>query len=575
MTPTAAALQRFIAQPVRPLVVAVLARHDGMLVLGLVDVVHEEVHRLPVLVDNVFVAKLLPHRPRHNDAGICPAQPHHVAVALAVACPILCERCDARESTGRRLRVPHVPHPLMEEAVCVGEERSGLGEDLCVGRPTKAFVALRAVRRDRQIVGALAPKRVGDELVDVVAARHDSACLHLLRDGRDGDGLDAADRDLVRGGYRHIAIAEEGAARSERPIALRVVECVAEYHARVRDAEVQAMAATFRPVHAATLCAVAVVQKLARQASQHGAGFCLELEGRYCGSILAEIHHECLARTNRHGLARNELLDDVDLAELVVGCTCRALPSVGLDGRQSEVPAMINLCAVGRPNLSLKFLIEFRLAEQGVDIYISPLMFIVVLAVEDGGMRDRTSHTSLPVLQVRGEILLGAVCVGQHKHASESHLLAYHAIVTAWRYNLISPPARYDLHGEEVFLSCAFVEGLRDVVSKAVLRLLEVREAGLQDLVADQLTIDVKIVGAQGGGLPDGPLHLLRISGIADEPACAIGCTRAIDDFSRYNLRIFGAYPNRFVPRLAQMILDEFADCLLCVASKSTKHQAC
>ena len=462
----------------------------------------------------------------------------------------------------------------MEEAVCVGEERAGLGEDLCVGRPTKAFVALGTVRRDREIVGALAPDRVGDELVNVLAARHDSACLEFLRDGRDGDGLDATNCDLVCGGYRHIAIAEEGAARSERPIALRVVECVAEYHARVRDAEVQAVAAAFRPVHATTLCAISVVQQLAREAREHGAFLRLELEGGHCGSVLAEIDHECLARTNRHGFARSELLDDVNLAVLLVGCACRTFPCVGLDGRQSEVPAMINLCAVGRPNISLELLIEFRLAEQSIEIHISPLMFVIVLAVEDGGVCHGTSHACLPILQVCGEMLLGAVVVDQRKHASEGDLLAYHALMPPGCDDLICPPARHNLHSQPVHHASVFPEGLRDVVSKAVLRLLEVCESGLQDLVADQLTIDVKLVGAKGGGLPDCPLHLLRIAAPGQEPTCAIGRSVAILHFARDNLRILGAYPNRFVPRLAQMIVDEFADCLLCVAGQSCPHHA-
>ena len=189
-------------------------------------------------------------------------------------------------------------------------------------------------------------------------------------------------------------------------------------------------------------------------------------------------------------------------------------------------------------------------------------------------MRHRTCHTSLPVFQVRGEMLLAAVCVGQRKHASEGNLLANHTLMTPRGDNLICPPARNHLHSKVVFLSCAFVESLCDVVSKAVLRLLEVREAGLQDLVADQLTIDVKLVGAQGGGLPDSPLHLLRIARIADEPACAVGRPCAILHFTRDNLRILGAYPGRFVPRPNQMIVDEFADCPLCVAGKSCPHHA-
>ena len=228
---------------------------------------------------------------------------------------------------------------------------------------------------------------------------------------------------------------------------------------------------------------------------------------------------------------------------------------------------MINLCTIGRPHLAREFLIDFRLREGSRTLPSLRQSGIIVLAVEDGGMCHRTCHTSLPVLLVRGKSFLGAVSVSQQEHASEGYLLANHAVVTARGDNLVSPPTRHHLHSEVVFLSCAFVEGLRDVVSKAVLRLLEVREAGLQDLVADELTIDIKLVGAQRGGLPDGPLHLLRIARTADEPACAIGRTSAIDDFARDNLGIFGAYPCRFVPRPNQMIVDECANCLLRVAS--------
>ena len=50
--------------------------------------------------------------------------------------------------------------------------------------------------------------------------------------------------------------------------------------------------------------------------------------------------------------AWNKLLDDVYLAVLVIGRACRAFPSVGFDGREREVPAMIYLCTIGRPDTS-------------------------------------------------------------------------------------------------------------------------------------------------------------------------------------------------------------------------------
>ena len=75
---TRAALQRFIAQPVGPLVVAILSDERVVAILRLVDVLHEAVHRLPALVNDIGVGKLFPHRPGHDDAGIGPAEAHHV-----------------------------------------------------------------------------------------------------------------------------------------------------------------------------------------------------------------------------------------------------------------------------------------------------------------------------------------------------------------------------------------------------------------------------------------------------------------------------------------------------------------
>ena len=76
---SAPTLQRFVAEPVRPLVVVVLSNECLMVVSCTVDMLHKAVHCLPVLVDDTYVAKLLPHGPRHNHACICPAQSHHFA----------------------------------------------------------------------------------------------------------------------------------------------------------------------------------------------------------------------------------------------------------------------------------------------------------------------------------------------------------------------------------------------------------------------------------------------------------------------------------------------------------------
>ena len=110
--------------------------------------VHEFLHRLPVLLYDIRVTVLLPDCPRDNDPGIRPAASHHFVLPAAV----LGIRCDSREASQRALGVAHITHPFMEEPPCRGEERTCLGKHLGIGRPSETFIPLRAVCRDRQVV---------------------------------------------------------------------------------------------------------------------------------------------------------------------------------------------------------------------------------------------------------------------------------------------------------------------------------------------------------------------------------------------------------------------------------------
>ena len=67
-----AAFQWLIAQPVGPLVVAVLLDECLMIVLCFVDMLHKALHSLPVLIDDGLIAKLLPNGPRYDNACIGP-----------------------------------------------------------------------------------------------------------------------------------------------------------------------------------------------------------------------------------------------------------------------------------------------------------------------------------------------------------------------------------------------------------------------------------------------------------------------------------------------------------------------
>ena len=68
-----ATFKRFVAQPVAPLVIAILVAVDVMVIFRFIKMVEVFLHGNPTLIDDLLVVKLLPNDPRHNDTGIRPA----------------------------------------------------------------------------------------------------------------------------------------------------------------------------------------------------------------------------------------------------------------------------------------------------------------------------------------------------------------------------------------------------------------------------------------------------------------------------------------------------------------------
>ena len=145
-----------------------------MVVPSLIHMAHETLHRLPVLPDDLLIAELLPDGPGDDDARIGPAKTHHVVT-------ILCGRGDAGVASRLALGITHVANPFAKEVIRIGKERTSAGKHLCISRPAQPFVALRAVRGNRQIIGALAPYSIGDQLIDGRAARAEPARFHISR----------------------------------------------------------------------------------------------------------------------------------------------------------------------------------------------------------------------------------------------------------------------------------------------------------------------------------------------------------------------------------------------------------
>ena len=112
-----------------------------MIVLVFVDVAHEELHGSPALINDGAVSELFPHRPGDYNAGIRPAEAHHIAVKRTVLRPGGYTGIGACFCLG----VAKVLKPFVEEFVCVGKEGPCLCKYLSISCPAKALVALRAV----------------------------------------------------------------------------------------------------------------------------------------------------------------------------------------------------------------------------------------------------------------------------------------------------------------------------------------------------------------------------------------------------------------------------------------------
>ena len=143
---SATTFQWFVAQPVGPLVVAILTAESLVVILGIVDVVHKQVHGVPALLNNLRVTELLPYRPGHDDSGISPPQTHFLITVLR-------QGSHSGESAQTVLCVAHVTHPLVKELHGVSKERTGFCKHLCVCCPAQTLVTLRTVGGYRQVVG--------------------------------------------------------------------------------------------------------------------------------------------------------------------------------------------------------------------------------------------------------------------------------------------------------------------------------------------------------------------------------------------------------------------------------------
>ena len=327
--------KRLITQPVGILEVSVFCTEGYMVVLGFVHMVHVELHGCPTFIDDLLVAELLPYGPRHDDTGIRPTEAHHFIA-------ILSPRSHARETAYFALAIAHVAHPLVEEGGGIGKEGTCFGKHLGIGRPTEAFVALRTIGRNREVVGELSPIRIGDKLVDRCIASSNASDFHFLGDRCYRNGFDRLDAYFIRSRNRNEAITEEGMGRHISRIILVGTEGIVYQHTRFRNTQVQAMYASFRSVHASFIGTITVVEQFRREASQGSTFLRLEHKRRNRRTVLTEVHHEGFTRLHDHFFTRCKFLGDDDLAEFLFLSTFYPIPNVSLHGSQSNVLTQVD-----------------------------------------------------------------------------------------------------------------------------------------------------------------------------------------------------------------------------------------
>ena len=386
---TAAGLQRFVAQPVGPLEVAILPCHSSMVILDGIHIVHHLLHSFPVLGHNLIVAKLFPHHPRYYYSGIGPAQATHAGGLGS----ILCKGCHTREGTSVMLGISHVTHPLMEEVACIGKEGTRLGEHLSVGSPSQTLVALWAVSRHRQIVGPLSPKCIGYQLIDKWIASGDMSYLHVLGNGCDGDGAYALNLYLIGGCDGYQSVTEEGVRGTIGLGLLCSCKGIGEVHAQVGNAKVETVRTSLRTIHTAALGSVAVVEQLRYGTGEHGTLFGLEDEVGYSSTVLTEVHHEGLAWTHGHGLALSKLLLDDYRTICLLALACYTLPCVCLDGQEGQIFTLVYLGTIRGENLAIELIVQFGCGKLLGCIISREHTGIVLFSVEDGSMCNGTCHT--------------------------------------------------------------------------------------------------------------------------------------------------------------------------------------
>ena len=175
---------------------------------------------------------------------------------------------------------------------------------------------------------------------------------------------------------------------------------------------------------------------------------------------------------------------------------------------------------------------------------------IVFLSVENRRMRDRPCDSRFPVLGVGTVFLCSPVGEPDFKHTPERAFLAVEpAAAVVRRDDLVAPPSRAHLGGEDVALARLCLHEGGDVVRKRISSLGDMGKTRLEKLVADDAAVDVYLIHAQRRRRPFGRHHILLVHYFAEKPAVSRLRTRIGSDGTRKDGFVHGRNPFRLRKR--------------------------
>ena len=217
---------------------------------------------------------------------------------------------------------------------------------------------------------------------------------------------------------------------------------------------------------------------------------------------MAKIYYHGFALIENDNFAINILAKNDNLTIGLLGFALYTFIHIRAYGHERKVVAKTNLRTNRRNDFARKLEIFLRCRKLLRSLETQLLASIILLAIVDTGMLNRTCNAGLPILEIGTIESLRTISKDQLQDTAESALVATNTQLLASRNDSISPPARSNLHREGVAFAHLLHECIGDVVGKRNLCLCRVCITRLEEIATNDLAIKVELVDTQTCGHP-------------------------------------------------------------------------